>query len=502
MSILLHIDHRSKTPVFKQITGRVIELIDSEVLTPGEKLPASRTLADQLGVNRSTVYKAYQELWALGYIESTPGSYSTVRSRAKLVTDEDSCEPPLIDWHRQCRTVQADMGDVYRKETDLAAKLYARAQTCGATPAVIDFTPLVPDERYFPVDEYRKCVAEVYTQRGRNLLGYGDPQGYEPLREYIAERLQLHGVHSSTREIMITTGAQSALSLIFTAYTSPGEKVVVESPTYSRAIGLAKLHGVELLPIEMQDDGMDLEQLKQVVAAESPSLIYTIPNFHNPTGITSSQSHREALLRIAESYKVPIVEDGFEEEMKYFGKAVLPIKSMDRRGIVLYVGTFSKVLFPGVRIGWIAGDETALEQLTALQKFSQLSGSSIDQAALNLYCRRGHYENHIKRMHRIYRTRMLVALQSLDEFLTGTAVAWTRPAGGYTLWLHMSGGSFEEEEILHNIAAQGVLVSPGRFHYSNGSQGIAFRISIGAVEEAQIKEGIRRVAGALTSVPA
>src|SRR6056297_2246915 len=144
MSILLHIDHRSKTPVFKQITGRVIELINSEVLTPGEKLPASRTLADQLGVNRSTVYKAYQELWALGYIDSTPGSYSTVRSRAKLVSDEDRCEPSLIDWHRQCRTAQSDMGDVYREETELTAKLYARAQNCGSTPAVIDFTPLVP----------------------------------------------------------------------------------------------------------------------------------------------------------------------------------------------------------------------------------------------------------------------------------------------------------------------------------------------------------------------
>ena len=488
--------------MFKQITGRIIELIDSGVLSPGENLPASRALAAQLGVNRSTVYKAYQELWALGYIDSTPGSYSTVRNRAKLVSRQDPGEPALIDWRNRSRRALDSIGSWYHAENELNAQLLSialeSAQKCAAAnrrePAVIDFTPLVPDDRLFPVEEYRKCVAQVYSQEGRSLLGYGDPQGYPPLREFIADRLQLHGVHSSCDQIMITAGAQSALSLIFSAFTTPGDRVAVESPTYSRAIGLAKLHNVELLPIEMDSEGMDLGQLQRVLAEKKPSLIYTIPNFHNPTGITTSQTHRETLLRTAEAYEVPIVEDGFEEEMKYFGKAVLPIKSMDRRGIVLYVGTFSKVLFPGVRVGWIAGDRTALSQLTTLQKFSHLAGSSVEQAALNMYCRKGFYENHIKRMHRVYRRRMQTALSCLSEQLDGAPVDWTQPAGGYTLWLHMRDEHARETEVLRSLARQGVLVSPGHFHYADDSQTVSFRISIGAVDEEAIREGIRRLA--------
>lgn len=453
-------------------------------------------------MNRTTVYKAYQELWAGGYIDSTPGSYSTVRKRAKLASEQDRSEPALIDWKQKSIPALAAIECWYTAENELNSALRAVAgaseqERSDLEPAVIDFTPLVPDEHLFPVDDYRKCVAQIYSQYGRSLLGYGDPQGYLPLREFIADRLQLHGVHVRREEIMLTSGAQSALSLILQAFTSPGDKVAVESPTYSRAIGLAKLHGVELLPVDMNSEGMDLNRLQQLLARESPALIYTMPNFHNPTGITTSHTHREALLRMAEMHQIPIIEDGFEEEMKYFGKAVLPIKSIDRRGIVLYVGTFSKVLFPGVRVGWIAADRGALVQLTALQKFSHLSGSAIEHAALELYCRRGYYENHIKRMHRVYRKRMQTALQSLSDHFTGTSVLWTRPAGGYTLWLHIAGDGADEESILRKIAAHGVLVSPGRFHYADGSQSVSFRISIGTVKEEQIKAGIRRLSEAL-----
>ncbi len=497
MSILLHIDREAKTPVFRQISTRILDLIHKEALVPGDTLPASRNLAWQLGVNRSTVYKAYQELWALGYIESTPGSYSTVRKRALLASKNKAPEETLINWSERSNQAVSSTAGLYDYESSLIQAMRSEAQKSGKNPAVIDFTPLLPDPRLYPVDAYRKCLAQVLSQEGDGLLGYGDPLGYSPLREFIAERLQLHGVHTSKENIIITSGAQSALDMIFTAFTRPGDKVVVESPTYSRAIGLAQLHGITLLPVEMDSDGMNLKQFSEVLSTESPALIYTIPNFHNPTGITTSQVHREEFLKCAEQHCVPVIEDGFEEEMKYFGKAVLPIKSMDRHSIVLYVGTFSKVLFPGIRIGWIAADPNAIKQLSILHKFSHLSGAVSEQAALNLYCRRGFYENHIKKMHRTYRSRMHVALQKMEALLPFSHVTWSRPSGGYTLWLHMSTGGLSEEELLYKISSYGVLVAPGRFHYTNTHSGVDFRISIGAVNEQEITEGIRRLSEAL-----
>jgi DNA-binding transcriptional MocR family regulator len=234
-----------------------------------------------------------------------------------------------------------------------------------------------------------------------------------------------------------------------------------------------------------------------VITQQHPVLLYTMPNFHNPTGITTSQAHREALLALCERHSLPLVEDGFEEEMKYFGKVALPIKSMDSGKVVIYLGTFSKILFPGLRIGFIMADAACIERLTAVKRFTDLSASNLAQIVLNDFCRRGCYERHIRRMHRAFRKRMKVALAAARDFLPAARVQWTEPSGGYLIWVTVAGRPADEQRLDEVCRRHGVVVSPGRYYYAGSAPQLQFRISISMLDEEQIREGFSRLGQAL-----
>jgi DNA-binding transcriptional MocR family regulator len=489
MNILLDIDNPSDVPIFRQIINQLVRLIDTGSLPPGARLPSTRHLAERLSVNRSTVYRAYQELWSLGYLESRPGSYSTVRRRPKVTIGTRGTDSSRIDWSRRTTPVSQALHAAHRREEVLLQK--------AAAPGVINFVPLSPDSRLFPLDAFRRCMNHVLRREGPDLLQYGDPLGYGPLRQFIAERMRLHGVAVTADEVMITTGAQNAIERLLRLLAVPGASLACESPTYSRAMDIFRLAGVDIVGVPMTAAGMDLGALEQVIQRHGPVLVYTIPNFHNPTGITTDQGHREQLLAICERHRLPLLEDGFEEEMKYFGKTVLPIKSMDHHGVVIYLGTFSKILFPGLRIGWIAADRRCIDRLGSIQRALILSGNLLDQAALCRFCRMGDYDLHVSRMHRIYRRRMQRLLKALRATFTNGRIHWTEPAGGYTVWVRLQDVAADEDRILDRLLNHGVMVLPGSFHFHGPVDGTYFRLSIAHLDEAAITEGVRRLSAGI-----
>jgi DNA-binding transcriptional MocR family regulator len=276
--------------------------------------------------------------------------------------------------------------------------------------------------------------------------------------------------------------------------------VAIEAPTYSVALPLFKLHQLDLKQIPMRDDGLDLEVLEAVLGRSRPALLYTIPAFHNPTGITTSQAHRERVLALCETHRVPILEDGFEEEMKYFGKVVLPIKSMDRNKIVIYLGTFSKVVFPGLRIGWIAADRECIRRLLAIHRFASLSSSNLGQAAMHRFYSDGLYEKHIRAVHRVYRKRMQAMIAAMRRHLRGDGLRWTEPRGGYTLWVSCPRIALAEDAFARELADRGVVVSMGSSYFPRPPKGLYFRLSCVNLTEPEIEEGIRRLGAALRDI--
>ncbi len=481
--ILLNLDKKSSIPLYKQVFEQLRTMIDNETLKEGDVLPSTRGFAKELSVNRTTIYRAYEELWAQGYIESKSGSYSTVRKPAKVVTIDYKEKKQIINWN-----------DIFERKPNLTG-MYSQVPTVQKN--FINFIPLSPDPKLIPVQKFKQCLNNVLIQEGPDLLQYGNSSGYQPLREYIAKQMQKHSINISVDEIILTNGCQNAIDLILKLLITEGDKILVESPTYSSAIPLFGMYGADIIGIPVKANGVDLEILENQILKHKPSLFYTMPNFHNPTGITSDQIHRENLLEICKKHKVPILEDGFVEEMKYFGKAVLPIKSMDKYNIVFYLGTFSKILFPGLRIGWIAADKKCISMLSNIAKVNCISGNILNQAALLKFCKLGYYDIHVKRMHRVYKKRMMTALRAVSEYIPKEHFTYTKPFGGYSLWIKAKNDELEQNEIINLINKQGVAVSPGNIHFSEPQNKCYFRISIAHTDENEIKEGIKKIGKAL-----
>jgi len=439
--MILNIDRSGGMPLFRQIIDAIRSYIDDGSLVAGTALPSTRELAERLAVNRTTVTQAYGELQALGYLSSHPGSYHIVEKRRREVP-YNPVKESIIDWEG---AVNSELVRLGRNASSLSP------ERAGSGPQdIISMARLSPDSRLFPVPSFRASLARVLERFSASSLQYGHYRGYEPLRDYIARRLRLHGISVSEREILVTKGAQQALDL-----------VAVES--------LLSRHQV--------------------------AFVYTIPNFQNPTGITTSHPHRERLLALCAHHRVPLVEEGFEEEMKYFGRVPLPFKSIDEQGLVIYLGTFSKTLFPGLRVGWITAHRRFIDQVTMQKRCTDLSSGNLTQIALHHFCSEGYYDRHLKKLHRVYRRRMERALAGLEEHLP-PGVEWPRPRGGYLVWLKVP-AAFTDEGLHERLLPHGVAVCHGSHFFSAGGASPYFRLSISALNEVEIREGIARLGKAL-----
>ncbi len=483
------LDHTISKPITLQLQEQIRAHLESRALRVGERLPSTRRLAQLLGVHRSTVALAYQELWAQGWIDQRPGSAPSVRARLAQAPEASTKPCVSFDWGGLASSPAKDALEAHRDWMKNVSKA-----------GFINFSSLHMDPRLFPVDEFRACLAKAMKKGGTTLLTYGDRQGFKPLREFLARRMALHGVDTSAEDILITNGSQQALDLLLRMVAQPGSSIAIETPTYSLFLSLLRLKGLKAIEIPYGVDGMDLSALKTALERDRPSMIYTMPNFQNPTGHSTSQASREGLLELSARYDVPILEDGFQEEMKYFGRVIPPIKAMDRQGLVAYCGSFSKVLFAGVRVGWVVAPKACIEQLVALRHFSEIMPTMILHAALYEFCERGLYDLHISRMHRVYRKRMQTALRALRQYLDPVWAEWEEPNGGYLIWLNLKAPDKGKPDWERAFEEAGVQASPGNYYSPSGDRPSWIRLSISLLDEDEIEEGVRRLASALAKI--
>ncbi len=480
--LVLNLDRKSKTPLHRQVFAQISEMIDNTALKPGTRLPSTREFALRNGISRTVVYNAYEELWGQGYIESRPGSYTIVRKKTPNIKLNNRSTKSLIDWEETVTSPCLKINSEYSHFPELS---YPERRT-----DILNMNSLSLDPRILPVENFKKCL-NIAIRKDSGLFNYGNVEGYPPLRSFIASRLKMHGVEVTAEEIMITNGTQNSIDMILRLFADPGSIIVTEDPTYLYALPLMELYNSRIVGVEMNEYGMHLDKLEKILQSCQPSFIYTIPNFQNPTGITMSQSVRERMISISGNCKIPIIEDAFEEEMKYFGKVPLPLKSMDKDHRVIYLSSFSKVLFPGMRIGWIAADKKLLKIASTVKTFTDISTNTVIQAGLYEFCERGYYDMHIKHMHRIFKRRMQSALAALRENLIFDEVTWHEPLGGYLIWIEVKGLKISEDELLKILLKHRIQLTPGSWFFIEKRQSHHLRISITQLNENEIKEGIK-----------
>jgi len=460
--LLIALDKRDPLPAYRQIAHKIQRLIETDVIGAGEILPPTRRLARQLNVSRYTVTCAYQELWARGYLESTPGSYSRVRKR-----------------------------------TERRGSAAGPSEHAGAPAKIIDLASYRLDQRLFPMRDLRRALHGASRDQNAALLHSADPQGYLPLRETIAARLRSHSIPAEPDSVLITNGAVHGLDLCFRLLAGEGGRIIVEEPTFQTVLALARQHGVTPVGVPLREDGVDVSVLKKRLGQRGLRFLFTIPTYHNPTGITASRECREGVLSLCAGRGLPIVEDSFEEEMSYFGGVILPLMSMDRSDGVLYLGTFSKVLFPGLRLGWVAADPSRIRRLTEIRASSDDGGSAMIMAAMNELCVSGSYQKHLDLVNRTGATRMHAALAALSRHVPPDKATWTRPNGGFLIWLTLHGAATTEKELHERLLSHGVDLKPGSAFFSSAPKRLHLRLCISAHEEEVLVEAIRRLGKAL-----
>ncbi|MBI9106697.1 MAG: PLP-dependent aminotransferase family protein [Spirochaetales bacterium] len=489
--ILIKIDKDSSQPLYLQISEQIQLMIEDGRLKQGDTLPSSRSLSTQLEMNRTTITKAYENLWAMGYTESQSGSYTRIRGRELLcsMTSGESGGSSL-DWTGRI--------------TPSCSRMIEKMNEVRIPPVdgdLINLSSLSPDSAYWPLEDFKKCITQAAFNGDDYLFSYGDPAGYLPLRKNLAEYLRTHQIRTSADEIIITSGSQSAIDLVFRSLLKEGDVIITENPTYGYLIPLLQYYNCRIESIEITEEGMNLDALEHVLKTVKPALIYTMPNFQNPTGITTSQDHRERLLSICERQKIPLIEDGFVEELKYTGKTILPIKSMDKKGMVIYLGTFSKVLFPGLRTGWIAAPKEYIEKLSTIKNSSELCGNNLTQAAFSNFLSSGLFEKYVRKIHGRYKNKMSIAMGAARKYLHFEHLNYTKPSGGYTFWVSIRNVNYDEQHLIRAIEDAGVSVSPGSKYFVQSSEDLHFRISIAMADAADIEKAIEIIGGVVAGLP-
>jgi len=418
------LNRTSQEPIYLQIRDRISRLIKSGSLQPGEQLPSIRSLAESVQVNKLTVIEAYGVLEADGLVSAKQGSgYFVSNLAVNGIPERISTLDPAQDVVIAKKCGEESFLDQYLRS--LQAQL---------EPGTIDFTSGFP--RPSGLEDLAKIARRAMNQVADVLFSYDLPQGQFTLRKQVAQMLAWKlGLEVSADDLIITNGSKQALSLAFQYYLRQGDWVIVESPTYHGAIAILENLGARVIGIPMSKDGINLELLEKYLHSHHPKLIYTISTLHNPTGITTSQAHRRELISLAERYNCHILEDNAYEGLN-FAPAPAPIKALDRSDLVTYVGTFSKTLMPGLRVGYMVATGNHYRALVERKLLHDLHVSTVAQAIASEYLASGHYRRHLNHLRTSNQQRHDAMLQAMERYFPDI-VRWTVPQGGLFIWVQL-----------------------------------------------------------------
>src|SRR6059036_1153315 len=492
------IERKSPVPLARQIQAQLERLIREGVLAPGLKLPASRDLARTLGVNRATVVLAYEELVAAGWARSHVGQgtfvLESVRPRV-AVAAAPAVAPRNGDGHGPTRAPLNWSAFFSRSARIVESEAERRRALTPPMPAesgLISFAGGMPDSGLFPTDAFRRVLNDVVRDEGETLLQYYPVAGYPPLRRYLATYLLRFGLEARPDDILIVNGSQQGFDLIARTLVDAGDFVAIEQPTYPRALQVFRSFGAQLAAVPWDAAGPRVEVFERLLERHAAKLFYCQPNAHNPTGLTLAPETGRRLLEAAVRHQVPIVEDGFDGSLYYGARPAVPLKAADAHGVVIYIGTFSKILFPGLRLGWVVGPPPILERLQAAKQLADLHTSALIQAAVHRFCERRLLDRHAVRVAREYARRRALLLAALERRMP-SEVTWTEPQGGFSLLLTLPPG-LDGAEVLPAAIERGVAFTPGAPFFVDGGGGGTLRLSFSSVAAGRIDEGVKRLA--------
>ncbi len=367
----------------------------------------------------------------------------------------------------------------------------------AADPKIISFAGGLPASELFPVKEMQAAVDQVFTKEGQEAMQYGAAKGVTALRELILEHVkEKEGVTGQLDNVMVTTGSEQVLDLVGKAFVDPGDTVLVEQPTYLCALDVFKSYGAKFVGVDMDEQGMKMDSLEEALQAHPETkLVYTVPNFQNPTGRTMAVERRQKLAELAEKYDVYVLEDNPYGEIRFAGHHVPAVKSFDKSGHVFYMSTFSKTLAPGFRLGWVVADQDVVNKLTVLKQSADLHTDNLAQYAVVEFLKHNDLDAHVKEISALYGKRKQLMADGIKQYFPA-GVKYTDPEGGMFLWVEVPGVD-DTVELFKECLNHNVAFVPGDPFFAGQPQPGAFRLNYSNAQEDQIKVGMKQLGEAL-----
>ncbi|MEC1456448.1 PLP-dependent aminotransferase family protein [Bacillus haynesii] len=464
-----------RVPKYKQIIQFIKEKIANGEWPIGTKIPSQRSLSKHFGVNRSTVITALEELIADGLIEGRMGKGTIVINNTWTLLAKHSTP----DWDKY---VAAGFQQPSRKTVQ-------EINQSESNSTLIQLSKGELSNELFPLDIMKGMMEKV--AQNMDAFGYEEPKGYLPLREALSSYLQTVGIHASPSSILIVSGALQALQLIAMGLLQSGSTVFLDQPSYLYSLHVFQSAGMRMTGLQMDAEGLMPETIKMTPNMRARAILYTNPCFQNPTGVLMSKKRREEILAFSKQHQLPIIEDDIYRELWIDAPPPAPMKAMDKNGRVLYIGSFSKTLSPGLRIGWIVGPEPVIERLSDIKMQTDYGSSSLSQRVAAEWLTSGHYQKHLENVREQLKIRRNFVLHVLETELEGLA-KWSVPAGGFFIWLKIL-PPVSMKTLYAKALSKGILFNSGAIYGQEGGEYMRLSYAFASCED--LKKGITQLSG-------
>jgi DNA-binding transcriptional MocR family regulator len=476
----------------RSVTAQIVDVIEAAIgageLVPGEKLPPTRELAELAGVNHLTAARAYRRLAELGLVAGRVGKGTFVRAAAPVAGEEPRGSASDSAWqHYLLPEDRETYGD------RILVEMFGHGAADDVIPLMVGY----PSPELFPREQLAEITAEVLREEGDRALQYGDVEGVPELRTELAKLGRRWGGVDQPGEIVCTSGARQGLTLAARAMLRPGDVAACESPSFIAPIESLRDVGARVLPVPMDEQGLDTEALEQLLRRHEIRVLAIQPRLHNPTGRDLAPERRERLVDLARRHGFFILEDGVYSDLRFEGEPTPSLRALDRDHVV-YVDSLSKTVAPGLRMGWVAASGPVLDRILREKRNDDMAGVTLAQLVIARYLAGGEYGALVEGAIRFHQERCEALLGAVDKHLRGLATS-TRPRGGAHMWLEL-GDRLDERDLYAEARRHGVTFLPGAAMVPQRPRTTCMRLSYCYLSPEQLDEGVRRLAAAIRSV--
>lgn len=461
-----------KYPIYIQIEEHILKAIENGTLSRNSKLPSTREASKILNISRNSVILAYEELEVKGIIITKKGKGSFIIPEGKKEKLEYN-----INWDE----APNEYGRALLKLDIMKSELVYKT-------GMISFKSIAPDSELFNLEDFKRAMLNAWSFEEENLLNYGYAKGYKPLIDYLLKYMEDKNVNINNKDILITNGFTEAFDMIISSLTNKDDVIICEGPTHNTALKILKAHKLNIIQVPLNNEGMDIDILEDTLKNNKVKFGYLIPSYNNPTGIVTKAGRRMEILKIFKKYKVPIIEDGFNEELLYTSSPLEPLAAMSGLGNnIIYIGSLSKILSPGLRIGWILGDVKLINILESVKRGRNIHSSFLDQSVFYYYLQSGALDRHIKNVRKYYKDKYNLVLKMVNKYID---YEYVTGEGGLHMFMKLK-NKINSRKLLDKCYMENVIFTPGDIFYADDNGGDTLRIGFGKVCDQDIIKGIK-----------